>query len=107
MRPSCSVLEESSVFLLSADGKGSLRQMAGFAANKAPGAGGKVALKTDHLVGAVTTADGDDLFVISKLGKIIRFQAVEVPAKEGVVQGVNCMALRADETTALAVGRMG
>lgn len=101
------VQEESTVFLLSADGKGSLRQMAGFAANKAPGAGGKVALKTDQLVGAVTTADGDDIFVISKLGKIIRFQAVEVPAKEGTVQGVNCMALRADETTALTVGQMG
>jgi DNA gyrase subunit A len=100
------VQENSSVFLLSADGKGSLRQMAGFAANKAPGAGGKVALKTDQLVGVATAAADDDLFIISKLGKIIRFQAGEVPAKEGVVQGVNCMALRADETTALAIGRM-
>jgi DNA gyrase subunit A len=101
-----SVQEGSSVFLLGNDGKGALRLMAGFAANKAPGAGGKVALKTDKLVGAVTAANNDDLFIISRLGKIIRFQAGEVPAKEGVVQGVNCMALRADETVALTVGQM-
>jgi DNA gyrase subunit A len=101
-----SVQESSSVFLLGADGKGALRLMAGFAANKAPGAGGKVALKTEHLIGAVTVSDNDDIFIISRLGKIIRFQAGEVPAKEGVVQGVNCMALRADETVALVAGRM-
>lgn len=99
--------EESSVFLLSADGKGSIRQMAGFAANKAPGAGGKVALKTEHLIGAVAVTEADDLFAISRLGKLIRFQAAEVPPKEGVVQGVNCMALRADETVALTAGRVG
>jgi DNA gyrase subunit A len=100
------IQENSGVFLLSADGKGVIRLMAGFAANKAPGAGGKVALKTDRLVGAAVVAESDDLFIISKLGKIIRFQAGEVPAKEGVVQGVNCMALRADETSALVVGHL-
>jgi DNA gyrase subunit A len=100
------VQENSGVFLLSADGKGAIRLMAGFAANKAPGAGGKVALKTDRLVGATAVEESDDLFIISKLGKIIRFQAGEVPAKEGVVQGVNCMALRADETSALVVGHL-
>jgi hypothetical protein len=36
------------------------------------------------------------------LGKMIRFQAAEVPAKEGVVQGVNCMTLRADLCMTLA-----
>ena len=41
------------------------------------------------------------------LGKIIRFAAAEVPAKEGVVQGVNCMALRADECVALVVSPGG
>ena len=102
-----SVQEDSSVFLLSADGKGAIRLMAGFAANKAPGSGGKVALKTDHLIGAVTVVESDDIFIISRLGKIIRFQAGEVPAKEGVVQGVNCMALRADETTALTASKIG
>jgi hypothetical protein len=40
--------------------------------------------------------------VISQLCKLIRFAAAEVPASNGVVQGVDCMALRADETVALA-----
>lgn len=95
--------EESGVFLASADGKGSIRLMSGLRANKSPGGGGKTALKTDHLIGAATVSESDDIFLISRLGKIIRFQAAEVPPKEGVVRGVNCMALRADETTALAV----
>lgn len=97
------VTDASMVFLLGDDGKGTLRQMSGFAANKMPGGGGKVALKAEVLAAAVTAKEGDDLFVISRLSKIIRFAAAEVPPKEGVVQGVNCMALRADETTAAAV----
>lgn len=95
------VSEESNVFLLSEDGKGTLRQMSGFRMNKAPGAGAKVALRTDGMVG-VTAVDQDaDLFIISRTGKIIRFQANEIPPKEGVVQGVNCMSLRNDEATAV------
>ena len=35
--------------------------------------------------------------MISRLSKIIRFMSEEIPAKEGVVQGVNCMSLRADQ----------
>ncbi|MCX6028771.1 MAG: hypothetical protein NT169_05660 [Chloroflexi bacterium] len=101
-----SVREESGVFLLSNDGKGTIRQMAGFSKNKEPGSGGKVAMKADRLIGAALVGEGDDIFVISRLSKIIRFSADEVPAKEGVVQGVNCMALRADECTALAVCTM-
>jgi len=93
---------DGGVFLLSNDGKGTIRLLQGFGANKSPGAGGKVAMKTDALIGVVAVDSNHDLFVISKLGKIIRFQAVEVPAKEGVVQGVNCMSLRADFCTALA-----
>ncbi|MCZ7667931.1 MAG: hypothetical protein M5U34_12425 [Chloroflexi bacterium] len=77
------VTNESGVFLISQDGKGTIRLMSGFRENKAPGAGGKVALKTERLAGALTTQATDDLFVISKLGKIIRFQAEEVPPKEG------------------------
>jgi DNA gyrase subunit A len=100
------VRHDSGVFLLSADGRGTIRLISGFRANKAPGSGGKVAMKTDHLVGATAVSDGDDVFVVSQLGKIIRFQAAEVPPKEGVVQGVNCMALRADETTAVAVSSL-
>lgn len=100
------VTEESGVFLLSYDGKGTIRQMAGFRANKAPGAGGKVVLKTDKLVGALTVSADDDLFIISQLGKMIRFNAGEVPAKEGVVQGVNCIALRSDEAAAVTAVRL-
>jgi DNA gyrase subunit A len=100
------VTEESSVFLLSHDGKGSIRQMSGFRANKAPGAGGKVVLKTEHFVGALTVRPEDDLFIISQLGKIIRFNANEVPVKEGVVQGVNCISLRNDEATAVTISRI-
>lgn len=98
--------DESSVFLLSADGKGTIRLMSGFAANKSPGGGGKVALKTDHLVAASAVTTDNDIFIISRNSKIIRFQAGEVPPKEGVVQGVNCMALRGDETMAVAIARL-
>ncbi len=95
------VRQDSAVFLLGADGKGTIRLMTGFSPNKAPGAGGKIAMNSDCLVGALTVSEADDVFAISRLGKIIRFKAAEVPAKEGVVQGVNCMALRADETVAV------
>lgn len=93
---------DGGVFLLSQDGKGTVRLMSGFAANKAPGAGGKVAMKVDAIVGAVAVGPHTDIFAISRLGKIIRFGVHEVPPKEGVVQGVNCMNLRADECVALA-----
>lgn len=96
----CAVREESGVFLLSADGRGTIRQMSGFAANKAPGAGGKIAIKTEKLAAACTINEGDDLFLITRSGKLIRFKAAEIPAKEGVVQGVVCMSLRADECVA-------
>lgn len=99
--------ETSGVFLLGDDGKGTIRLMSGFKANKAPGAGGKVAMKTDNLIGALAAAEGDDILAISRLGKIIRFQAREVPPKAGVVQGVNCMTLRADEVTAVTLAPLG
>ncbi|MEJ5310311.1 MAG: DNA gyrase C-terminal beta-propeller domain-containing protein [Anaerolineae bacterium] len=95
--------DATSVFLLGADGKGTIRLMAGFAGNKSPGGGGKVALKTDKLVAAAPVGAESDVFIISRNSKIIRFQAAEVPPKEGVVQGVNCMALRGDETVAVVV----
>jgi len=101
------VRPDSSVFLLSADGRGTMRLMSGFRPNKAPGAGGKTAIKTNHLTSAVAADDTDDIFIISRLGKIIRFRAAEVPAKAGVVQGVNCMALRADETMAVTISPAG
>jgi DNA gyrase subunit A len=98
-----SVNEQDGVFLLGHDGKGTIRLMSGFGANKAPGAGGKIAMKTDKLVGLARVPAGSmpDLFLISELGKIIRFDSAEVPPKEGVVQGVNCMQLRNDTCVAL------
>ena len=95
--------ETGAVFLLSDDGKGTMRLLSGFAPNKSPGASGKVAMKTETLVSVHTVNAGDDLFVISELGKLIRFQADDVPAKEGVVQGVNCMNLRNDRCMAFTV----
>ncbi len=100
------VSDDSGIFLLTADGKGTIRLMSGFSANKAPGAGGKVAIKADDVVGVMPVAATDDIFIISRLSKLIRFQAEEVPPKEGVVQGVNCMALRADETVALVAAQI-
>lgn len=96
-----SVQPDGGVFLLGDDGRGTIRLMSGFAANKAPGAGGKIAMKTDRLVGAVTVRDQDDIFVITRQSKIIRFGAAEVPAKTGVVQGVNCISLRGDKAVAV------
>ncbi|MBP8000782.1 MAG: hypothetical protein KA314_15830 [Chloroflexi bacterium] len=97
------VTDESGVFMVANDGKGTIRQMAGLLANKAPGAGAKVLMKVDELVGAAAVQPTQDIFIISKLGKLIRFPAEEIPAKEGVVQGVNCMALRADVAAACTV----
>ena len=101
-----SVTEGSGVFVVGHDGKGTIRLMSGFRMNKAPGAGGKTIFKADQLVGAVTVSDNDDIFILAQSGKMIRFQANEVPPKEGVVQGVNCMGLRNDEVTAVAVATL-
>jgi DNA gyrase subunit A len=95
--------EDGAVFMATDDGKGTVRLMSGFAANKSPGAGGKVVMKTDLLLGVTAVNPGEDVFIISQLGKLIRFQADDVPAKEGVVQGVNCMNLRNDQCTAFTV----
>ena len=94
------VKDDSSVFLLSADGKGTIRTMESFSANKAPGAGGKIAINSDHLISALCTDDQEDVLIISGLSKIIRFRLEEIPPKEGVVQGVICMILRADSPVA-------
>lgn len=101
-----SVKADEGIFMLSADGKGTVRQMSGFALNKAPGSGGKQAMKADRLVGATLAKPGDDIFAVSSLGKIIRFAVDETPSKEGVVQGVNCMTLRNDECIAVVAAGM-
>lgn len=95
------VNDKSGILLLSADGRGTVRRMIGFPANKAPGAGGKVAIKADEISAMTSVGKKDDIFIISRLSKIIRFAAEEIPPKEGVVQGVNCMALRGDEVVAV------
>lgn len=94
---------DSRVFLLGADGLGTIRLMSGFAPNKAPGAGGKIALKNEHLVCALNVDDQMDIFIITKLSKLIRFKVAEIPPKEGVVQGVICLTLRADQPVAVAL----
>jgi len=98
--------EDGGVFLLGADGKGTIRLLSGFSANKSPGAGGKLAMKAERITGAASVRDQDDILIISRLGKVIRFSATEVPPKEGVVQGVICMNLRADECAAMTVLRL-
>ncbi len=99
--------ENSSVFLLGDDGKGTIRQMSGFRANKSPGSGGKTIMKAERMVDVREVAADQDIFIISRLSKLIRFGADEVPPKEGVVQGVNCINLRADEAVAFAVSDAG
>lgn len=94
------VKEDSGVFFVGGDGRGTIRVMSGFNPNKAPGGGGKIAMKTDNLIAAFTVDTTEDIFINSKLGKIIRFKAAEVPTTEGVVQGVICMSLRGDECIA-------
>jgi len=97
------VYDDSGVFLLDSDGKGTIRKMESFQANKTPGTGGKQAINAGQLVAACAVGEDDDIFIVSRLGKIIRFQAAEIPPKEGVVQGVNCMALRGDKCSAAVI----
>jgi DNA gyrase subunit A len=96
-----SVYPDTGVFMISADGRGTVRLMSGFAPNKSPGGRGKIAIKSNKVIGAVALESNDDIFILSRLGKMIRFPADEVPTTEGVVQGVNCMGLRGDEVTVL------
>ena len=101
-----SVDDESTVFIAAADGRGTVRKMATFAPNKSTGGIGKIAMRSDQIAGAVTVTAADDIFMVSKLAKIIRFPASEIPETDGVVQGVVCMQLRADDVLALCIGRV-
>ncbi|MCL4562388.1 MAG: hypothetical protein M1281_17475, partial [Chloroflexi bacterium] len=96
------VYPDSSVFLAGEDGHGTIRLMSGFNPNKSAGGGGKTAMRTNKLIAAMQINPDDDILIISRLGKIIRFKASEVAATEGVVQGVICMSLRGDECVAAA-----
>lgn len=97
--------DDGVLFLLAGDGKGALREISSFRANKAPGSGGKAIMKTDDLIAACRVPAEADLFLISRLSKIIRFQAGEVSLAGGVVQGVNCMELRSDAVVAAVASR--
>jgi DNA gyrase subunit A len=94
------VNDDSLVFLISADGRGTLRQMGTFTPNKAPNAGGKIIISSDEVVAALSADNKKDAFVLSKQGKVIRFSLSDIPPKDGVVQGVVLMSLRADEPVA-------
>lgn len=96
-----SVYPDSNVLMASADGRGVLRTMSGFAANKSPGGSGKIAIKSGSVVSVATLEINDDVLMISRQGKVIRFPASELPVTEGVAQGVICMSLRADEVVAM------
>ncbi len=95
------VYDDSDVFVIGSDGKGTLRSMSGFSPNKSMGGSGKQLFKNKHIVGVNAVNINDDLFIISQLGKIIRFRCDEVPISDGVVQGVICMSLRGDEVAAI------
>ncbi len=95
--------DDDDVLLVTADGQGTRRQMAGFTTNKSPGGQGKVIMKSDALVGAVRVGSGDEALCISGLAKIIRFAVDEAPAKSGNVQGVSVLDTRGDSLAALAV----
>ena len=98
---------DGGVLLVSDDGRGTIRLMEGFRPNKSPGGGGKVALKAEKMVGMATANPEDDIFIISNLSKMIRFNAGDIPAKTGVVQGVHLMSLRADEVATAGVAKLG
>ncbi|MFZ6031410.1 MAG: DNA gyrase C-terminal beta-propeller domain-containing protein [Chloroflexota bacterium] len=100
-----SINDGSNVFLADAQGRGTIRVMGSFSANKSAGGGGKIIMNSTEIVAALPVECSDDIFMISRLSKIVRFMAAEVPPKEGNVQGVNCMSLRGDEVvTATASG---
>ena len=62
------VYPDGGVFLIGSDGKGTIRLMEGFNPNKAPGAGGKIAIATDSLVTALGVEENDEIFIgLSKL----------------------------------------
>ncbi|MEM9773949.1 MAG: DNA gyrase C-terminal beta-propeller domain-containing protein [Chloroflexota bacterium] len=97
---------DGGVLLVSSEGRGTIRLMDGFRPNKAPGGGGKVALKAEEMVGMAAARAEDDIFIISSLSKMIRFNTGDIPAKTGAVQGVHLMSLRADDVAAVAVAKL-
>lgn len=95
--------DDDEVLLVTADGQGTRRQMAGFAANKTPGGLGKVLIKSEALAAIARVSEGDETLCISGFAKVIRFAAAEVPAKSSAVQGVSVLDTRGDSLAAVAV----
>jgi DNA gyrase subunit A len=97
-----SVADGLGLFILGSDGRGTIRSLSGFAANKSAGGSGKIAIKNDDVIGAVNVQSGEDLFIITLTGKMIRFCVDEVPVTDGPVQGVICISMRADKVSAFS-----
>ncbi|MCW5853152.1 MAG: hypothetical protein KIT87_24000 [Anaerolineae bacterium] len=95
------VFEESVVVVVTRDGLGTRRLMEGFTPNKAPGAAGKIMMKSDEVVGIAVAPDEADLVCLTSFGKLIRFTADEIPAKTAPVQGVDIVDVRGDAVTAV------
>jgi len=76
--------------------------MEGFTPNKSPGAAGKIMMKTDEVAGVVLASDDAELIVLTRFGKVVRFEANEIPAKTAPVQGVDIVEVRGDAVTAAA-----
>jgi len=97
------VSADGAALLVTADGKGIRRLMAGFRANKSAGGQGKFLMNTDALVGAKAVGDNDEVLCISSYSKIIRFAAAEIPTKTSTVQGNAVMDCRDNRLAALAL----
>ena len=96
-----SVYSDSEAFIGTADGRGALRPMEGFAPNKSLGGTGKILIKSNHVVGITTTLPDDHIFMLTHQGKVIRFPVSEIPVTDAPVQGVNCMLVRNDEVISI------
>ena len=60
--------EHGGAFMVSHEGKGTIRLYSGFSANKAPGSGGKTLMKVDQVIGVNAAREQDDVFIVSRLG---------------------------------------
>jgi DNA gyrase subunit A len=99
------VHEEDAVFLATEDGLGTRRLMEGFTANKAPGAAGKIIMKSEAVTAVTVAPDPAELVCLTAFAKIIRFSADEIPAKTAPVQGVDVVDVRGDRVVAAVLLR--
>ncbi len=97
------VRDEDTVLMVTAEGQATRRAMRGFAANRSPGGKGKIAMRSDQVVAAAVAGDGDEVFCISRLAKILRFPAGEVPVHQNPARGVDVMNVRGDTVAAITV----